>query len=44
MFVLCVVEKGQKTKPGPSGQSSTDKVQREREKRNPAEGMDVCLL
>jgi hypothetical protein len=34
MFVLCVLySEGQKAKPGQSGQSSTDKVQRENKKK-----------
>jgi hypothetical protein len=44
VYVVCVVQYGQKAKPGQSGQISTDKVQRENKKKNPAEGMDVCLL
>jgi hypothetical protein len=34
MFVLCVLySKGQKAKPGKSGQTSTEKVEREREQK-----------
>jgi hypothetical protein len=43
MFVL--YSKGQKEKPGQSGQRGTDKVQREPKKEKiPPGGMDVCLL
>jgi hypothetical protein len=44
MFVLCVVQQGQKAQPAQSGQSSsTDEVQRT--KRNPAEAHRcLCLL
>jgi hypothetical protein len=45
MFVLCVLySKGQKAKPGQSGQRSTDKVQRAKKKKHPAWDMELCLL
>jgi hypothetical protein len=41
--VMCVVQYGQKAKPGPSKHRiSTDEAQRTKQNRNG--GMDVCLL
>lgn len=43
MFVFCMLySKEQKTKPGQSEQSCTDKVHRT--KKNPTEGMDFRIL